>query len=87
MYGIGGIRNVWCGKALCGISLGKAVIIFGALACALRERVRFEEPRCESSEAAPITALLLERPLTKGAYGRRVGELAKDDTWSKMTNV
>ena len=61
------------------------VIIFGVPACALRERVRCG-PRCESSGTAPITALLLERPLTRGVYGRGVGVLAKDDTWSKMTN-
>ena len=32
-------------------------------------------------------ALLLERPFVRGVYGRGVEELAKDDTWSKMTNA
>jgi len=58
---------------------------FGALACALRDRMR-PPPTCGSSEADPIIALLLERPFVRGVYGRGVGVLAKDDTWSKMTN-
>jgi hypothetical protein len=58
---------------------------FGALACALRDRMR-PPPRCGSSEAAPIIAALLERPFVRGVYGRGVDVLAKDDTWSKMTN-
>lgn len=76
---IGGIRNVCCGKALCGISLGRAITVLGVFACALRDRVRCP-PSCGSSEAAPITALLLERPFVRGVYGRGVEGVAKDDT-------
>jgi hypothetical protein len=43
-------------------------------------------PRFRSSEAVPITALLLERPFTRGVYGRGVDGLAKDETCNKMTN-
>ena len=57
----------------------------GMLACALRDRMR-PPPRGGSSEAGPIIALLLERPFVRGVYGRGVEVLAKDDTWSKMTN-
>jgi|HubBroStandDraft_5_1064220.scaffolds.fasta_scaffold2236676_1 hypothetical protein len=46
---------------------------------ALRDRERLA-PRCESSEAAPMIALLLESPFTRGVYGRGVDVLEKDDT-------
>lgn len=58
---------------------------FAPLGCALRDRIR-PPPSCGSSEVAPIIGLLLERPFVRGVYGRGVEVLAKDDTWSKMTN-
>jgi hypothetical protein len=85
--GVAGIRNVWWGNAVCGTSLaGKGKTGFDVTACALRDRIRFI-PRCGSSEVPPITALLLERPFTRGVCGRGVNGLAKDDTCSKMTNA
>jgi hypothetical protein len=65
------------------MSLEEAVIV--AVESTPRDREMLA-PRCESSEAAPIIALLLESPFTKGVYGRGVDALEKDDTWSKMTN-
>lgn len=60
---------------------------FAVLGCALRDRMRPPPRWCGSSEAGPTIALLLERPFVRGVYGRDVDELAKDDTWSKMTNA
>ena len=54
-------------------------MILDVVVSALRDRERLA-PRCESSDAGPIIALLLESPFTRGVYGRGVDELEKDDT-------
>lgn len=61
------------------MSLEGTVIVLDVVVSALRDRVRLA-PRCESSGAAPIIALLLESPFTRGVYGRGVDALEKDDT-------
>ncbi len=61
------------------MSLEGAVTVLDVGASALRDRVRLA-PRCESSEATPRIALLLESPFTRGVYGRGVEALEKDDT-------
>ena len=67
------------------MSLEGAVAVLDVVASVSRDRERLA-PSCESSEAAPMIALLVESPFTRGVYGRGVEVLEKDEMWSKMTN-